>query len=139
MADEITLSSHFGHAWGWDGRLVDMTSAPGGDGAEEEADRGASVGFEFALVLQVLGDQHRMAEVDQRDHHQPGGFPRVHLFELAAFDAVAQDRFEHHAHVLFVDADSVPTELDRGQHDVINRSEERRVGKEWSYERWRNR
>ena len=40
--------------------------------------------------------------------------------ELAALDAVAQDRFEDHTHVLFVGAYSVPAELDRGQHHIVN-------------------
>ena len=46
-------------------------SGPGSDGAKEEADRGAGVGFQIFLVLQVLGDQDRMAEMHQRYHQQP--------------------------------------------------------------------
>jgi hypothetical protein len=41
-------------------------SASGGDGAEEKADRGARVGFRVLTVLQRLGDEHWVTELDQR-------------------------------------------------------------------------
>jgi len=95
-------------------------SAPGGDGAEKETDRGAGVGFEVTVVLQVFGDQHRMAEMHQRDQHQPGGFARVDGFELPALEAFAQNRLQDHPHVFLVRADGSPAQFDRRQNDVVN-------------------
>jgi hypothetical protein len=41
-------------------------SASGGDSAEEKVDRGTGVGFRVLAVLQRLGDEHRVTELDQR-------------------------------------------------------------------------
>src|SRR5262245_65546694 len=73
MADEIVPSSHFGHAKARADHASALVSAPRSDGAQEKANRGAGVGLGVALVLQVLRDQHGMAEVDQRDHPDPRG------------------------------------------------------------------
>src|SRR5262249_19806327 len=109
MTEEIVLSSHFGHAWGWEGRWVDMAQL-----------RGVTARRRKRTAALASASRSPWSEVDQRDHHQPGGFARVHPFELAPFDALAQDRFEHHAYVLFMNANSFPTELYRGQNDVVN-------------------
>ena len=68
------------------------SSAFGGDGAEQEADRRPGIGLKVLAILEALGDQHRVLENDERAQHHLRGLARVHLLELFGRDAVAQDR-----------------------------------------------
>ena len=62
MTDEIDISSLFGQGDTLGSAGGQHGSASGRYGAQQEADRGAGLGFEVLALFQALGDKDRMGE-----------------------------------------------------------------------------